>query len=61
MSQYFPKLYRIFGENVRVELYLFIYTTKIKKATMFDASNFAANSDLASLKAGQDKIDVDKL
>ena len=28
MSQYFPKPYRNFGENVKVELYLSSYATK---------------------------------
>ena len=33
----------------------------LKNATGFDASKFAAKSDLASLRAEVDKIDVDKL
>ena len=39
------------------------YATKVdlKNATEVDTSKLAANSDLASLKAEIDKIDVDKL
>ena len=33
----------------------------LKKATGVDTSNLAAKSDLASLKAEVDKIDIDKL
>ena len=63
MSQQFSKLYESFGRNVRVELDLFNYATKadLKLATGVDASNLAAKSDLANLKAEIDKIDVDKL
>ena len=63
MSQQFSKPYESFGRNVRVELDLFNYATKadLKLATGVDASNLAAKSDLANLKAEIDKIDVDKL
>ena len=63
MSQYFPKLYRSFGGNVKVELELSSYATKaeFKNATGIDSSNFALKLNLASLKSEVDKIDVDKL
>ena len=63
MSQYFPKPYKPFGGNVRVELYLSSYAPKLelKEATGTDTSNFALKSNLVSLKTGVDKIDVDKL
>ena len=50
-SQNFPNPYELF------------YSTKtdLKKVTGVDASNLAAKSELASLKAKVDKIDVDNL
>ena len=47
MSQYFPKPFRSFGENIKVVLSN--YATKI------DLTN------LASLKTEVDKLDIDKL
>ena len=63
MSQYFPKLNDRFGGNVKVELDFYNQATKVdlKKVTRFDTSNLAAKSDLASLKAEVDKIDLEKL
>ena len=63
MSQYFPKPYRSFEGNVKVELDLSSYATKaeLKKTTGVDTSKLAAKFDLVSLKAEVDKIDVDKL
>ena len=63
MSQYFPKLYRNFGGNVKVELDLSSYATKaeLKNATGTDSSNIALNLNLTSLKSEVDKIDVSKL
>ena len=63
MSQYFPKPYRSFGGNVKVELDLSSYATKsdLQNATGIDTSNFALKSHLASLKAEVDKIDAGKL
>ena len=62
MSQYFPKPYRAFEGNVKGELDLSSYATKakLKNATGIDTSTLVAKSDLASLKAETDKIDVDK-
>ena len=54
MSQYFPKPYRHFGGNVKVELDLSSYATGV------DATKLAAKSDLFSLKSEVVKIDVDK-
>ena len=53
MSQYFPKPYRSFGANVKVDLDLSSYTTKadLKSATGIDTSNFALKSNLVSLKS----------
>ena len=63
MSQCFPKPYESFGGNVNVKIDLFNYATKIdlEKATGIDTSNFAPNSNLASLKTEVDKLDIDKL
>ena len=63
MSQYFPKPYRSFEGNVKVELDLSSYATKaeLKNATGVDTSKLAAKFDLVSLKAEVNKIDVDKL
>ena len=63
MSQYFPKPYEPFKREINVKMDLFNYATKtdLKKAIGIDISKLAAKSDLASLKAEADKIDVDKL
>ena len=63
MSQYFPKPYKPFGGDINVKVDLSNYATKLdlKNATGVDTSKLAAKSDLASLKAEVDKIDVDKL
>ena len=62
MSSHFSKPYKSFGGNIKVELDLSSYTTKagFKNATRVYASKLAAESNLASLKAEIDKIDVDK-
>ena len=63
ISQYFPKSYRCFEGNAKVELDLFSYETiaKLKNATGADTFKLAAKSDLASLKPEVGEIDVDKL
>ena len=63
ISQYFPKPYRCFEVNPKVELDLFSYEAiaKLKNATGADTFKLAAKSDLASLKPEVGKIDVDKL
>ena len=62
MSQYFPKPYRTFRGNVKIELDLSSYATKLdlKNATSVDTSKLAAKSNLASLNSKVDKIDVEK-
>ena len=63
MSQYFTKPYEHYSENVKVELDLSNYATKadLKGALGVYTCNLAAKSDLFSLKAQVDKIDIDKL
>ena len=63
MSQYFPKPYKSFGRDINVKVDLSNYATKLdlKNATGVDTSKLAAKSDLVSLKAKVDKIDLDKL
>ena len=63
MGQYFPKPYISFGVNINVKVDLSNYATKadLKNATGVDTSKLAAKSDLASLKAEVDKIDIGKL
>ena len=63
MSQYFPKSYELFGGDINVKVDLSNYATKadLENATGIDTSKLAAKSDLVSLKAEVDKIDVGKL
>ena len=63
MSQYFPKPYEPFGGDINVKVDLSNYATKadLKDVTGIDASNFALNSNLASLKTEVDKLNIDKL
>ena len=63
MSQYFPKLFRNFGENINVKVDVSNYTTKtdLKNVTHVDTSSFALKTNLASLKTEVDKLDIDKL
>ena len=63
MSQYFPKPYEPFGGDINVKVYLLNYATKtdLKNATGIGTSKLAAKSDLASLKAEVDNLDIDKL
>ena len=63
MSQYFPKPFRSFGENINVKVDLWNYATKtdLKNITHIDTSSFAIKNHLASLKAEVDKLDIDKL
>ena len=63
MIKYFPKPYNYFGGNDKVKLDLSSYETKpdLEKVTGVDTSKLAAKSDLASLKAEVNKIDIDKL
>ena len=63
MSQYFPKPYEPFGRNINAEVDLSNYATKLdlRNATGVNTYKLAAKSNLASLKAKVDKIDVGKL
>ena len=63
MSQYFSKPHKPFGGDINVKVNLSNYATKtdLKKAARVDTSKSAAKSDLASLKAEIDKVDLDKL
>ena len=63
MSECFPKPCNIFGGDISLKLDLSNYLTKadLKGARGVNMSNLAAKSDLASLKAEVDKIDVNKL
>ena len=61
MCQYFPKAKIIFEGNVKLDLSSYITKAELKNETGVDASKSAAKSDLASLKAKIDKIDVNKL
>ena len=58
MSQYFPKPYEPFGGDINVIVDLSSYATKtdIKNILHVDASSFVLKSELASLKAGVDKL-----
>ena len=63
MSQYFPKPYEPFGGDINAKVDLSNFATKVdlKNATGIDSSKLGEKSDLASLKAELDKLDVDKL
>ena len=63
MSQYFPKTYEPFDEDVSVKVDLPNYATKtdIKIPLHIDTSSFALQSNLASLKTEVDKLHIDKL
>ena len=61
-SEYFPKPNSLW-ENVKVELDLSNYATKIdmKNATGVHTLPFAKKTDLVNLKSDIDKLDIDKL
>ena len=63
MTQYFRKPYKPFGGDINVKTELYNYATKVDlhNATEIDTSKLAGRSDLASLKAEVDKLDIDKL
>ena len=60
MSQHFPKSYEFSSRNVKVELDSSNNGKKVvfKKGTGVDTSNLATKSNLASLKADVDKLDI---
>ena len=61
MNEYFPEP-KYLGGRVKVEVDLSDYAIKtdLKKATGFDTSSFVRKNYLASLKFGEDKLDIDK-
>ena len=63
MSQYFPKPYEPFDEDINVKVDLSNYATKaeIKNILNIDTSSFALKSNLANLKTEVDKLDIDKI
>ena len=63
MTQYFPKPYEPFGEDINVKIDLSNYATKadIKNISHVDTSSFALKTNLASLKTEVDKLDINKL
>ena len=63
MSHYFPKPFRNFGGNINVKVDLSNYVTKtdLKNVTHVHTWRFALKSNLANLKTGIDKLDIDKL
>ena len=52
MSQYFPKSFRSFGENINVKVDVSNYATKtdLKNIAHVNTSNFTLKTNLASLK-----------
>ena len=62
MSQNFSRPYELFGRDINVKVDLSNYATKtdLKNVTHVDTSSFALESNLASLKAEVDKLDIDK-
>ena len=63
MSQYFPKPFEPFGGDINVKVDLSNYATKsdLKNMTHVDVSSFPLKTNLASLKAEVDKLDLGKL
>ena len=63
MRQYFPKPFEPFGGDINVKVDLSNYATKsdLKNATEIDTSKLTAKSDVVSLKAEVDKLDIDEL
>ena len=63
MSQYFPKLYDLFREDINDEVDLSNYEIKtdLKNVTGIDTSKLAPKYGLVRLKAERYKLDIDKL
>ena len=63
MSQYFRKPYDPFGGDIDFKVDLSNYATKtdLKNVIHVDGSSFALKSNLSSVKAELDKLDIDKL
>ena len=62
MSQYFPKPFRNFEENINVKVNFSNYGTKtdLKNVTHVDTSSFAPKTNLTSLKTEGDILDIGK-
>ena len=63
MSQYFPKPFRSFEENIHVKFDLSNYATKtdLKNITHVDTLSFALKTNLVSPKTEVDKLNIGKL
>ena len=63
MSEYFLKPYEPFGGDINIKVDLSNYTTKadIESISHVDTSSLALKTNLASLEAEVDKLDIDKL
>ena len=55
-SPYFPKPFRSFGGNIKVDLSNYATKSDLKNVTYFDTSCFALKTNLASLKTEVDKL-----
>ena len=62
ISQYFPKPYELFDEDINVKIDLSNYATKddIKNISHIDTSSFALKINLANLKSEVDELDIEK-
>ena len=63
MSEYFPKSYKSFKEDIKIRVDLSNYATNadIKNIAHVDTSNFALITNLANLKTEVDKLDINEL
>ena len=63
MSEYFPKPFKSFGENIKIGVDLSHYATKtdLKNISHVDTSSFALKTNLSNLKTKVDKLDIGKL
>ena len=63
MSEYFPKPYKSFREDIKIRVNHSNYATKadITNIAHVDTSNFVLKTNLANLKTEVDKLDINKL
>ena len=63
MRQYLPKTHKTLGGDIHVKVGLSNYVTKtdLKSATGINTSKLTLKSNLVSLKAELDKLDIDRL